>query len=86
MEKKGLSNLRASRDSDKNDYEDFLIRLGQVLENSGAKVYAWALIPNHFHLLICICKKPLQTIMRRLLTGCALSYNRGEKGDASIFQ
>ena len=23
--------------SDKNDYEDFLIRLGQVLENSGEK-------------------------------------------------
>ena len=72
--------------SDRNDYEDFLTRVEQVLENSGAKVYAWALIPNHFHLLIRTDKKPLKTIMKRLLTGYALSYNRRHKRVGYLYQ
>lgn len=72
--------------SDKSDYEDFLFRLEKVLENSKAKVYAWALIANHFHLLIHIGKKPLKTIMKRLLTGYALSYNRRQKRVGYLYQ
>jgi REP element-mobilizing transposase RayT len=34
------------------DLEDFLERLALVTEGERAFVYAWALIPNHFHLAI----------------------------------
>lgn len=79
IERKNIFNDRA-------DCKIFLVRLENVLENSGAKVYAWALMPNHFHILICIGKKPLKTIMRRLLTGYALSYNRRHKRVGYLYQ
>jgi hypothetical protein len=33
--------------------EDFLRRLAALAEASALMVYAWALLPNHFHLLEC---------------------------------
>ncbi len=53
------------------DYEAFLQRLGTVLGETGTACYAWALMPNHFHLLIRTGKTPLPTVMRRILTGYA---------------
>ena len=38
--------------SDKADYKDFLYRLGEILSESNTSCYAWALMPNHFHLLL----------------------------------
>ncbi len=38
--------------SDKAGYKDFLYRLGEILSESNTSCYAWALIPNHFHLLL----------------------------------
>ena len=37
--------------SDRKDYNNFLERLGDLLTESKTSCYAWALIPNHFHLL-----------------------------------
>ncbi|MBI4248447.1 MAG: transposase, partial [Elusimicrobia bacterium] len=37
---------------DKTDYQDFLSRLESSLEKSPNHILAWALMPNHFHLLI----------------------------------
>lgn len=34
------------------DYEDFLRRLGFLLLQTETKCFAWALISNHFHLLL----------------------------------
>jgi REP element-mobilizing transposase RayT len=34
------------------DYEDFLRQFGQLLVQTETVCYAWALIPNHFHLLL----------------------------------
>jgi hypothetical protein len=34
------------------DRGDFLDRLAAQCETDALKVYAWALIPNHFHLLV----------------------------------
>jgi len=34
------------------DYDDFTKRLEAAVTWSGAAVFAWALIPNHFHLLL----------------------------------
>ena len=37
---------------DDGDRQEFLLRLETALRRTGASVYAWALIPNHFHLLV----------------------------------
>jgi len=34
------------------DKEDFIKRLGENVAESGARCYAWSLMPNHAHLLI----------------------------------
>jgi REP element-mobilizing transposase RayT len=54
---------------DDTDRINFLDRLGKVLSETGTTCFAWALIPNHFHLLLRTGACPLSTVMRRLLTG-----------------
>ena len=49
-------------------------------------VYAWALMPNHVHLLIRTGVEPLSGVMRRILTGYAVSFNRRHKRTGHLFQ
>ena len=58
------------------DRDNFLSRLGHILSDTKTACYAWALIPNHFHLLLRTGTVSISTIMRRLLSGYALWYNR----------
>jgi putative transposase len=37
---------------DRRDCREFLIRLGDILSGTGTICYAWAIIPNHFHLFL----------------------------------
>jgi REP element-mobilizing transposase RayT len=37
---------------DDHDRNNFLDRLGGILTETQTRCYAWALIPNHFHLLL----------------------------------
>jgi putative transposase len=53
------------------DRNHFLERLGRILQDTKTIRYAWALIPNHFHLLLRTGPVPISTVMRRLLTGVA---------------
>ncbi len=57
------------------DRDNFLERLGIILKEKSTSCYSWALIPNHFHLLLRTGKVPISTVMRRLLTGYAVSFN-----------
>jgi REP element-mobilizing transposase RayT len=68
------------------DRNRFVERLGNILVETRTSCYAWALIPNHFHLLLRTNKTPVSQIMRRLLTGYALSYNRRHKRWGHLFQ
>jgi putative transposase len=54
---------------DDKDRESFLDPLEEILTDMSTSCYAWALIPNHIHLLLRTGGFPLATIMRRLLTG-----------------
>ena len=47
---------------------------------------AWVLIPNHFHLLLKTGATPISTVMKRLLTGYAMHYNRRHKRYGHLFQ
>jgi REP element-mobilizing transposase RayT len=68
------------------DYEDFLRRLGLLLLQTETKCFAWALIPNHFHLLLKTGNVPIATFMRRLLTGYATGLNRRHQRSGHLFQ
>jgi len=47
---------------------------------------AWALLDNHFHLLLRTGTVPLSTLMRRLLTGYAVSHNLRHERSGHLFQ
>ncbi len=68
------------------DRDDFLDRLGGLLNETKTICYAWALIPNHFHLLLRTGTAPLSSVMRRLLTGYAVNYNLRHNRYGHLFQ
>ena len=71
---------------DDTDRNNFLDRLGKVLSETSTKCFAWALIPNHFHLLLRTGDYPLATVMRRLLTSHAINFNRRHRRSGQLFQ
>jgi REP element-mobilizing transposase RayT/biotin operon repressor len=71
---------------DDEDRDRFVARLGELLLESGTGCYAWALIPNHFHLLLRTGRMPLARMMRRLLTGHAVTYNLRHRRSGHLFQ
>jgi REP element-mobilizing transposase RayT len=70
----------------KKDREDFIERLAGLCQGDALRIYAWALMGNHFHLLVRTGKQPLSTSMRRLFTGYAVNYNRRHKRYGHLFQ
>jgi REP element-mobilizing transposase RayT len=68
------------------DREDFIARLANLATKEALDVYAWALMPNHFHLL---CKSRLQALstnMHRLLTGYVVHFNKRHRRHGHLFQ
>ena len=68
------------------DRNDFLRRLAAQVEPTGVQILAWALLPNHLHLLLRTGHRPLATLMRRLLTGYASAFNRRHHRQGHLFQ
>ena len=48
------------------DRNNFLSRLSVILTETKTDCYAWALIPNHFHLLLRTGNVSISKVMRRL--------------------
>ena len=71
---------------DDRDRNDFLKRLGEIVGETRTVVQAWSLMPNHFHLLLKTGMVPIATVMRRLLTGYAVYFNRRHKRIGHLFQ
>ncbi len=71
---------------DKKDYKKFLTRLERILSHTQTICYAWTLIPNHFHLFLRTSTFPIATVMRRLLTGYAIYFNRRHRRYGHLFQ
>ena len=61
---------------DDKDRNDFLFRLEKGLSVTGCRCYAWVLMSSHVHLLIRTHNRPLGDLMRKVLTGHAISFNR----------
>ncbi len=71
---------------DDQDRDNFVERLGDIVTETQTCCLAWALIPNHAHILLRTAQTPLSTVMRRLLTGYAVSYNRRHRRHGHLFQ
>lgn len=71
---------------DENDNHEFLERLERVLRQTGCKCYAWALMSNHFHLLVRTGDKSLSDLMRSLQTGYAIYFNRRHRRSGYVYQ
>lgn len=68
------------------DRDDFVGRLAALCTETSTKCLAWALIPNHFHLLLQTGTIPIATFMRRLLTGYAVKFNCRHGRHGHLFQ
>ena len=68
------------------DRSDFLDRLAVLVEDGALDVYAWVLMPNHFHLLCKTRSRPLSSSMRKILTGYVVNLNRRHCRYGHLFQ
>jgi putative transposase len=71
---------------DNADKNNLVARLGRVISETQTPCYAWALIDNHFHLLLKTGNMPIATLMRKLLTGYAVSFNLRHNRTGHLFQ
>jgi REP element-mobilizing transposase RayT len=81
---RGIDRCEIFRDD--TDRNNFLDRLGGILSETETTCYSWALMPNHFHLLLRTGSVSIATVMRRLLTGYAVSHNRRHRRSGHLFQ
>jgi REP element-mobilizing transposase RayT len=81
---RGIEKRNLFKDDEDRDF--FVRRLALILQETKTSCYAWALIPNHFHLLLRTGSTAISTVMRRLLTGYAQYYNRRHKRHGHLFQ
>lgn len=72
--------------NDDEDRENFTTRIGELAQDTGTIIYAWALLTNHAHILLRSGKSGLPKFMRRFLSGYAISYNRRHGRYGHLFQ
>jgi REP element-mobilizing transposase RayT len=71
---------------DDRDRDAFLDRMGGILVESSTPCYAWSLLDNHAHFLLRTGKMPISRVMRKLLTGYAVTFNRRHRRHGHLFQ
>lgn len=81
---RGIEGLQIFRDDQ--DREDFISRVGQLVERTGTKLLAWVLMDNHVHLLIFSGYQGISKFMRCLLTGYAIRFNWKYHRTGHLFQ
>ena len=81
---RGIERRKIFRDNA--DRDQFVGRLAAILTKTSTSCYGWALMPNHFHLLLRTGKEALSAVMRRLLTGYAVYFNRRYRRHGHLFQ
>lgn len=68
------------------DYESFLSALNAVRDRYPVYLYAYALMPNHFHLLVEVKEVPTGRLMQSLLTAYVRGFNRRYRCRGHLFQ
>jgi putative transposase len=81
---RGIAGEKIFRDDQ--DREDFFNRIENMVPKTGTRILAWALIYNHFRLLMFSGKAGVSKFMRCLLTGYAGRFNRKRQRTGHLFQ
>ena len=68
------------------DRSDFIDRLADLVEEGAMDVYAWVLMPNHYHILCKTQNRGLASSMRKILTGYVVNFNRRHRRYGHLFQ
>lgn len=68
------------------DRRDCLDRLARAVNDSGASLYAWCLMPNHVHVLVRTGAVPLGRFMQRWIGAYAADFNRRHARVGHLFQ
>jgi REP element-mobilizing transposase RayT len=68
------------------DRNDFINRLSALAQDGAMEIYAWVLMPNHFHLLCKTKNLPLASCMRKILTGYVVNFNKRHSRYGHLFQ
>ncbi len=68
------------------DRKDFLKRLAALSFDGTMDIYAWALMPNHFHILRKAKNLPLSSSMPKMLTGYVVTFKGDHKRRGYLFQ
>ena len=71
---------------DNTDRSNFIERLDNIVSETETGCFAWVLMTNHVHMLLKTGLAPIATVMRRLLTGYAVSFNRRHRRHGQLFQ
>ena len=71
---------------DDKDRDSFLDRFGGILLETATSCYAWALLSNHAHFLLRTGKIPIALVMRKVLTGYAVTFNRRHRRHGHLLQ
>lgn len=71
---------------DDEDRTRFLSRLSRIVKTTGTRCFAFALMPNHFHLLLETRTTPLSRVMLRLGTCHGMDFNRRHRRVGHLFQ
>ena len=68
------------------DRDRFVERARKVFVEEKTACYAFALLSNHVHFLLRTGQTSMAGVMRRLLTGYAVSFNKRHKRSGHLFQ
>src|SRR5687768_8457018 len=79
-------NRRAAIFWNADDFREFEDWMLDMVERMGIHLYAWCLIPNHFHLLLETPLANLSTFMQRLLTQYSKYFDRCHQQVGHVFQ
>ena len=81
---RGIERRRIFRDD--LDRRDFVARLDRILPEEGWSCFAWALMPNHVHMVMQGSGRNLSRVMARLGTGYARGFNARHGRSGHLFQ
>ena len=81
---RGIERRRIFKDNQ--DRDNLVDRLSILLPETETRCYAWCFLSNHAHFLLRSGPCGIAALMRRLLTGYAVSYNRRHKRHGQLFQ
>ena len=81
---RAISNIKIF--SDDSDCSDFLSRMLSNVHLNSLKVFAWVLMPSHFHFLVETGNTPLSVCMHKILTGFAKNFNRKHGHSGHVFR